>query len=447
MKAFWSTGLVRQWPMVRFWYWLMQPMRRLPALRPKPLNIPLGELAPIWLRHNEDFRPAAALRDDIIVSPMSEAPASHTVVTEVAREMPPCPVPAERQSTPAMPVATRVPNEKSVAPPRSSLFVRECVWPYRPMLEAQQALKPVLAIIEVLEKYGDCPSVVLEQKSEDEEARDLYSIRDTLGQVTLRDHTYRVTKWGLEYLQRTYKDHEPLIPKMLVACLGHDLGKIPAFRASGIYSMRDHPSVSVVKLREMFQGHDVVWVDEVCQVILSHHRRSTDQFATLLKQADARAREEEVASASKELKIHTWAEWFQVEEFISALQPQINVLRRNKWVAMGVGGLVYCQAEGAFAIIKDLAQAKKIVDIHLLRASDRDQVLIQLVDSLRGAGMLGGDIGEGFYGRRYQIRMRSNKQWNNYLIPLLESVFKMLPSELEARKTGVLTQIIEVRAQ
>ena len=61
---------------------------------------------------------------------------------------------------------------------------------------------------------------------DEEECTDLYSIRDTLAKVTLRDHTYRVTELALALLKET-RDGDLMIPKVLAAALGHDLGKIP----------------------------------------------------------------------------------------------------------------------------------------------------------------------------------------------------------------------------
>ena len=47
----------------------------------------------------------------------------------------------------------------------------------------------------------------------DEECTDLYSIRDTLAKITLRDHTYRVTELALALLKQTYRDGDLMIPE------------------------------------------------------------------------------------------------------------------------------------------------------------------------------------------------------------------------------------------
>ena len=235
---------------VRYAVKALTSAKRLPIIQPDPLIISLEELAPVWLRHNHDFRPPQGEVGRTMSAPamsMAEALA------------PPAPPQASAVPAPAgvgvgengVPAVLAVVTTKRA---QSSALVRDFIMPYHGILETQGALTPLLRMVDVLEEYGQCPSVVLEAKTQDEEAGDLLSIRDTLAQVTLRDHTHRVTKHGIERLLATYQDPEPLIPKMLVACLGHDFGKIPGFRQSGIYSLRDHPAISVVKVREIFEG-------------------------------------------------------------------------------------------------------------------------------------------------------------------------------------------------
>ena len=90
-----------------------------------------------------------------------------------------------------------------------------------------------------------------------EESTDLFTIRDTLAKISLRDHTARVTRHALALLAHQYRNPEPLLPKVLTVALGHDLGKAPALRQSGVYTMHDHPSISATKLRAIFEPHQV----------------------------------------------------------------------------------------------------------------------------------------------------------------------------------------------
>jgi hypothetical protein len=445
---------VQQWAVVRVPVKVATSVKRIPLAQPAPLVISLEELAPVWLRHNQDFRPAngeglrpigvPAISMEEALAPM-RMPATTDVAEPIVEAGRTTPVSASA-APPRVVVPAPVAMTKRVS---SSAFMRDFVVPYQGILEMQKVLKPILTMIDVLEEYGQCPSVVLEAKTQDEEAGDLYSIRDTLAQVTLRDHTHRVTKHGLEALVAYYKDPEPLIPKMLMACLGHDLGKIPAFRSSGIYSMRDHPNISVMKIREYCQKTEIFWIDEVCDAIQAHHRHVKDSFASLLKVADGRAREEEVAFVTKTLEIKNWASWFDPQEFLALLEPLINMggmepLKKGEWVAVSLQGVIYCQTRPLYGLLKELARQKKIVDIHLLRLSDRDHVLCELAASLGKAGLLSEPIGEGFSGRRYKLRLKTKKEVPIYAVPILESAVTVAPSALEQRKTGFFNLIEDV---
>jgi len=447
MKQWWKWA--KQTPLVRYPVKAVTSAKRLALIQPAPIVISLEELAPVWLRHNHDFLSAQGEVGRTLTAPAM-------TMTEAFAPVAPTPAPVVATSAAVArdseKAASVMPSGIATTRVQSSAFVRDFVVPYQGMLDAQGVLVTVLRMVHVLEEYGQCPSVVLEAKTQDEEAGDLVSIRETLAQVTLRDHTHRVTKHGLKGLLATYKDPEPLIPKMLVACLGHDFGKIPGFRQSGIYSMRDHPAISVVKVRELFEGQDVFWLDEVCQVIRSHHRHVKDDFATLLKQADGQAREEEVAMVSQSYEIKKWDEWFSVPLFLGILEPLINVTtgkgrtaaRNAEWVAFTHQGVVYCQTTALYRVVKDLAKQVKVVAIHLLRQSDREHVLRTLAASLQKAGVLADTIGEGYYGRRYTVCLKNKQQLGVYCLPIVEAVFQTKPSELEQRKSGFLSFIEDV---
>ncbi len=449
----WLLERLRESAVVRIPVKLVVDVKQRALPPPEPLIVSLQDLAPIWLRHNDDFRPM--MEDGVRVGSGVELTMAQALAPEGSLRPPVVETPISPATGSVVSVAPKatlpmVSHAASISGrAASSVLVRDYIVPYQGMLQTQGVLVPIVKMIDLLEEYGQCPSVVLEQKTQDEECGDLYSIRDTLAKVNLKDHTHRVTRHGLGALMASYKDPEPLIPKMLVACLGHDLGKIPAFRASGLYSMRDHPAVSIVKVKEAFEGHDVFWLEEVCQVIGAHHRHVKDGFSSLLKQADGRAREEEVAYVTQTMEIKRWEDWFTVPEFMALIEPLINMGegsagRKQEWVAVSVGGVVYCQTSALYGLVKELARNKKIVDIHLLRMSDKEEVMRRVAKSLGTAGVLADPIGEGFYGRKYSLRLKSKKQVGVYCVPIAEAAFQTTPSVLQQRKTGFFTLIEEV---
>lgn len=415
---------------------------------PDPIEIDLSDLAKdVWLPLNIDF-----MRIDV---PPEEGQANEDrreAESEATQQGDP--LQSEDASSAGIPPHQFRPLSQSLHPEnlQSSSLVRDLLVPHQAILEAQHVWAPVMDLVKMLEQYGHCPSVVVTAPEKDEEHSDLYSIRDTLAKVTLKDHTYRVTLLAVKNLKETYRDYEPLVPKMLVAALGHDLGKIPVFRASGIYTMGDHPAVSAMKVQEIFARHDIPWLKESLDAIRGHHRASKDQFGALLRQADGRARELEVAAFSQELKVQPWETWFSVPRLLELMEPKINQLQRGgKWSAISIKDTVYAHPDLLLDVARRLSAECKVVDLSLIRLSDREKALRRIVDELRSAEVLAVPIGEGFYGRSYQIIMNNPKRRNalpprNYFVPIKLDVFKVPASDLQARKSGILQIIVELRA-
>ena len=80
------------------------------------------------------------------------------------------------------------------------------------------------------------------------------------------------------------------------------------------------------------------------------------------------------------------------------------------------------------------------------RADDREPMLRRLVALLRAQHSLGEDVGEGYYGRYYQLVMakRSNTK-RLYLIPVKTDAFGDVHTQFEGRKEGLLSLVTDVR--
>jgi hypothetical protein len=216
--------------------------------------------------------------------------------------------------------------------------------------------------------------------------------------------------------------------------------------------MGDHPAVSAMKVQELFAGSDIPWLKESLDAIRGHHRASKDQFDALLRQADGRARELEVAAFSKELKVQPWESWFSVSRLLELMEPKINQLQRGgRWSAISIKDTVYVHPDLLLDAARRLSVERKVVDLSLIRLSDREKALRRIVDDVRRADVLAIPIGEGFYGRSYQIIMNNPRRRNtlpprNYFVPIKLEVFNVPASDLEARKSGILEIIVELRA-
>ncbi len=333
----------------------------------------------------------------------------------------------------------------ATAPPviESSAFYRDLIEPFKDRFIAQNAFEGTCRLIELIDRYGGCPSIV--DVSGDCEADDIGSIAGLLRQVTLRNHTYRVARIAIKLLEESVREFEHFTPKMLVIALGHDAGKIPEVRTREAYAKGDHPIASAAKVAEIFEGCDISWMNSALEAIRAHHRHATEQFAVLLRKADGLARQIEITEGTTTgLVQQEWAEWFDAGECLSMLAPHVNVSQTNKWKAFTHGSVVYCQPDFLYETARELAVKKGVMDILVYRLSDKEVALRKIIASLRDAGVLAGDVADGYIGRKFEVVSSVGKKKSKFvLLPInVEAIGQ--PSELEARKQGWLTTIRDV---
>jgi hypothetical protein len=204
----------------------------LPSLfHPAEMVIPLADIAPIWTRHNEAVVPQKSSsgenQEDALDDLFGDDPSTQTGVSmsatdgsqqevvssepesqaqpelEPAAEQvsePAAQVPAKKAKPAAKPsapdaavpasVATEADPStgefslSSLAQPLKSLW-DDCIKPYRPYIKMQGADKIIMELIRLLEKHGQCSSIVIDYG--DDESRDLVSVRDNLAHTTLRE--------------------------------------------------------------------------------------------------------------------------------------------------------------------------------------------------------------------------------------------------------------------
>lgn len=382
-----------------------------------PIEVDIKDLAPIWLKYNQEFTPQ---KEDGAEKPQ-----------------PPLNQPGAENGGAGVDITSEM-----QAP--LSLFVVELVEPYRHIFESQGSLEGTLKLIELIETHGGCPSVVQDRRDKDSESEDIATLWDILARVTLKEHSFRVARLLLDLTRETYRDFQVMVPRAVITALGHDIGKIPVLRESGLYSMADHPLISARKVREIFSETGSPSLTGVIEAIGSHHGTEGDSWAILLKRADGAAREREIAEVSGELSLGNWEDWFDTRQYLDLIKPHINVVQTaNRWNAFSKKGVVYCQPSFLLETARDLASRRKIIDITLLRTLDKEAALRRIADSLRKAGAVGGDLGEGYYGRMYEVDAGKFKR-KLFLTPLKAECFGM-PSQLERVKEGYLALIKDVK--
>lgn len=346
----------------------------------------------------------------------------------------------------------------------------------------------LMAVMEMLDREGDCSSVV---SGQDEPEK--YLQKDTfdmLSGISLVSHSVHVA----EEMVELFRTSPLIIPKALIAALGHDLGKIPAYRER-MYSLGDHPLISVTILEGIDGYKELPYSEEISRAIADHHRKPRGLLGEKLKEADQKARRLEMTlsvrigkeaeqtertqrtngstqqkqtkpisekeqsereifySSSEEADSATPSEvdieWFEPNEFLSELRPYINRLYGSRWYAFSMkNGYVYFQASVFEEVIRKLG--KKAGDRNVaLMDMDRElrrnfiYTVVNLLKRERDA-VARGLIRDGFMGGYFNVRMRDGKEYRAYYIPLNAEVFGCTVSELENLKVGRLRDIVEV---
>jgi hypothetical protein len=114
-------------------------------------------------------------------------------------------------------------------------------------------------------------------------------VYNRLARVTLREHALDTAGEMLRLL-----DPGPMTPMAIIAALGHDLGKIPAYRQQ-LYSLGDHPVISITILDKIPGFSEMPNKGDIITAIRDHHRKPIDFFSIKLKEADQEARKKELA--------------------------------------------------------------------------------------------------------------------------------------------------------
>jgi hypothetical protein len=333
--------------------------------------------------------------------------------------------------------------------------------PYRPLLAEVASMDVLDELLRMLYEGGDVPSVVgWRGKMSDCEYRNLKGhehFLQILRGVSLYDHTYNVLKAALDIADEELRQrHDFLLPAIITAALGHDIGKIESLWGPSPGRKHTHEYVGEVKLEEMLASHgNKVFTETVVAAVSLHHTLSKDDtVAKIIMDADARARKCEITSADPAFAVKPMAEWLDLPRFAEITLPHINELviknRRAVWDAMSFDGIVYCTPKYVREVLKLLAFEKKVLDYRLLRQSfqtDNRAVLTEFSAILRKHGYLAYKINEAYFGLKFlfQSSIPDMRQPELWAIPVKVQLFPAKPSDIEERKTDYLKTVVSVR--
>jgi len=342
----------------------------------------------------------------------------------------------------------------------------------------------------LLEKEGDCPSVV--NAADDVEASWDSNTYTLLGKTSLLDHTLNVARATIKLLADDDARH--VIPDTLIAALGHDLGKLPSIKGH-LYSLGEHPLAAGRVLAEIASFKQLARKDEISMAIKLHHKRAEGLLGKTLKKADQLARQKELEHAVEQLADREAKEppsvslsltpvskksssasgssaawqaqadiygedeslvkkkadapnlidisaWFDAQAFMDSLRPYINRVSGRRFMAFSMpDGYVYFQAKAIEEVARKQAEQAGAMDIATMAADDLTmrQVLFTVVYHLRVEHEVIARelIKNQYFGGYFTITTKGGKTMQGYYTPFHAEAFGSI-AEMENGKTGLL---------
>jgi hypothetical protein len=327
-------------------------------------------------------------------------------------------------------------------------LILEFFKPYQRILEIFSAVEGYLALLYLLDREGDCPSVL-----ESDRMREGYpmAIYRALRRVSLLEHSMNVARQMLKLIIEEERRPNSLIPKILVLSFGHDLGKLPSLRAEkGKEGIDDHGELGARMIEKLFSfsGELPWWFSSTLEMIRRHHEQVKDLFDVDIQRADTLARQEEATGGMFGFRSRRFEEWFDPKEFCEFIMPHINEVQyRGKWEAFSHDFMVYFSPYSLYEWAREFALKKKVMDMTLWRVLEKREALRRIVESFREAGFLSCEIPEGYIGRYYDVELSNGRVVKLFLTAIDIYTFYnfgVLPSKLEKRKMGKLSLIRRV---
>ena len=329
-------------------------------------------------------------------------------------------------------------------------------------------LKVIVSLLELLDKYGDCPSVVQNPGKDDHDSlrkKTNYDDYTALSKISLLDHSIDVA----EKLIEMHGESLSSLPMDILMALGHDIGKIPAFsKKASDYTTGDHPEMSALLLSKIDGFNSLPYAEKVKTAVKKHHVVSSETYIENLRKADQKARAEELERIrAEELDINS-SEGSELvdltpqkkpentELYLEGLDPDIIIARikderLNKIINGGFdafstkNGYVFVQAGVVMDFIKDFL-AEKGLDIDPNDRELRQKILIEAAEIMRKKGYLAEEfVQSGYFSNKFKVIFKNRRPVIGIYMPFYASAFSSNINKLEKAKQGYLKDIQEVR--
>ncbi|MBE0574410.1 MAG: HD domain-containing protein [Desulfuromonadales bacterium] len=364
-------------------------------------------------------------------------------------------------------------------------------WAAHPIVKEEKK-EVIEAILAILDREGDCPSVVQKNSSETERKYDP-NVFDRLAGIPLWRHSLEVATQLAGAMNQAM-----LIPDALITGLGHDLGKIPAYQDT-LYLTGDHPIISIIVLNKLPGFESMSNREEISLSIRQHHLLNPEStLGRALKEADHQVRLLEISrqtpdpaqartiaqaplppksspekkrpaksvsekreshlppipnkekgedvaqceSADPDFDLST----LDLEHMLRRLSLKINKVVKGRWSIISTPeGWVLAQPDVVWDEAKRLAKNAPIfltADADEQRKREMLKAIVQRLSAEKQA-IATELLGEGYYTTQCLVINPSGKSIRIPLIPFRVEVFGYTPSAMESIKNPILKEVIK----
>lgn len=334
------------------------------------------------------------------------------------------------------------------------------------------------ALLVLLDREGDCPSVAKKNAAEAEKRLDP-NVFDRLAGIPLWRHSLEVaTRLAASVNQAM------LIPDALIAGLGHDLGKIPAYQDS-LYLTGDHPVISLIVLNKIPGYEAMANRDEVSLAIRQHHLLHPESaLGRALKDADHQVRLAEISSVTPPLApeepppaaiapapqakpsakkprpplppspiretkspvaTSTALSNLDLVQLLDGLKGRINRLNKNRWSVISVPeGYVLAQSDAVWEEAKRLSRNAPEFLAADGNEENRRHMLNSIIQRLTEEqdAIAAEQLEDGYHTVQCLIITASGRAMKVPLVPFRAEAFGAVPSALEAIKPAPLLKMV-----
>jgi len=354
----------------------------------------------------------------------------------------------------------------------------------------------VEGLLALLDREGDCPSVVQKNNSE-AERKYAPNVFDMLAAIPLWKHSLEVANHLAEAMNQAM-----LIPDALIAGLGHDLGKIPVYQNT-LYLTGDHPIISIIVLHKIPGFESMSNRDEISLAIRQHHLLNPESsLGRALKEADHQVRlleisrqtpsspetekteqaslpsnsphkqaqakpkpdkrdseneasqlptvpnseKEESADPQESVSGNFDLSSIDLDRLLKGLRRKINKVEKNRWSVISVPeGWVLAQPDALWGEVKRLANNAPVMLAADANEQNKREMLKAVVQRLADEqkAIATELLGEGYYTTQCLVVMPSGKSMRVPLIPFRAEIFSNVPSKLEVLKSDTLNRMIK----